>query len=66
MYPDGCLTAWYPTHLGVVEGAKEVLASVRDAPDGDPSDDHFADADHAIFGMELPTAAEHVPECQHL
>ena len=52
--------------MGVVAGAKEDLASVRDAPDGDPSDDHFADADHAMLGIELPAAAEHVPGCQHL
>ena len=41
-YPDGCLTAGYPIRLGAVTGAKEVLASTLDAPDGDPSDDHFA------------------------
>ena len=52
--------------MGVVAGAKEDLASVHDAPDGDPSDDYFADADHAMLGMEFSAAAEHVPECQHI
>ena len=66
MYPDGRLTAAYSTRLGVIAGAKEVRASMHDAPDEDPCDDHFADADHAMLGMELPAAAEHVPRHQHL
>ena len=66
VYPYGRLTAGYSTRLGVVTGAKEVLASMRDAPDEDPCDDHFADADHAMLGMELPAAAEHVPRPQYL
>ena len=63
VYPDGCLTTRYPVCLGAVTDAKEVLASTLGVPDEDPSDDHFADAGHAILGMGLPTAAEHVPEC---
>ena len=66
VYPDVRLTAGYSTGLGVIAGAKEVLASMRDAPDEDPCDDHFADADHAMLGMELPAAVEHVPRRQHL
>ena len=65
VYPNGCLMAGYPIRLGVVTNAKEVLASALDAPDEDPSDDHFADANHAILDMGLPTAAEHVPGCRH-
>ena len=66
VYPDGRLTTGYSTCLGVAVGAKEVLASIHDAPDEDPSDDHFADAGHVMLGMELPAAAEHVPRRQHL
>ena len=66
VYPDGHLTAGYSTRLGVVAGAKEVLASIHDAPDEDPNDDHFADASHVMLGMELPAAAEHVPRYPHL
>ena len=63
VYPDGCFTAGYPIHLGVVTDSKEVLAF---APDQDPSDDHFANAGHAILGKGLPTAVGHVPGCRHL
>ena len=63
MYPDGRLTTGYSTCLGVVSGAKEVLASMHDE---DPNDDHFVGAGHVMIGMELPAAAEHVPRHQHL
>ena len=63
MYPDSRLTAGSSTHLGVVAGAKEVLTSMHDE---NPNDVHFAGADHAMLGMELPAAAEHVPRRQHL
>ena len=63
MYPDGHLTTRYSTRLGVVAGAKGVLASMHDEV---PNDDHFAGADHVMLGMELPAAAEHVPRRQHL
>ena len=62
VYPDGRFTAGYSTHLGVVAGAKEVLASIHDE---DSNDDHFAGAGHVMLGMELPAAAEHVPRRQH-
>ena len=48
MYPDGCLTAGYSTHLGVVTGAKEVLASMHGE---DPNDDHFAGIGHVMLGV---------------
>ena len=61
-YPDGCLTAGYPTRLGVLADAKEILACALDAPDEDPSDSHISDAGHADFSLRLPAAAEHVLE----
>ena len=63
VYPDGHLTTGYSTHLGVVTGAKGVLASMHDEV---PNDNHFAGAGHVMLGMELPAAAEHVPRRQHL
>ena len=63
MYPDGRLTAGYSTRVGIVTGGKEVLASMHDE---DPNDDHFAEADHVMLGMELPAAAEQVLRRQHL
>ena len=63
VYPDGCLTAGYSTHLGGVAGAKEVLASTHDEV---PNDDHFAGAGHVMLGMAVPAAAERVPRRQLL
>ena len=48
MYPDGHLTAGYSTHLGVVAGAKGVLASMHVKV---PNDGNFADAGHVMLGM---------------
>ena len=56
-YPDGCLTAGYPTRLGVLADAKEILACALDAPDEDPSGNHVSDADRAMFRLRLPAAA---------
>ena len=63
MYPDGHLTTGYTIHLGVVTGAKVVLASMHDVG---PNDDHFADAGHVMVDMKLPAAMELVPSRQHL
>ena len=63
-YPDGCLTAGYPTRLGALPDAKEVVACALDAPDEDPSGNHVSDAGRATFSLRLPAAAEHVPECR--
>ena len=60
VYPDGRLTAGYSTHLGVVAGAKAVLASTHV-----PNDDNFEDADHVLLGMMLPAAAGLLPRHQH-
>ena len=63
MYPDGRLATGYSTHLGVVAGAKAVLASMHVEV---PNDDNFADAGHVMLGMMLPATAELVPRHQHL
>ena len=63
-YPDGYLTAGYPTHLGALADAKEVVACALDAPDEDPSGNHITDAGHAILSLRLPAVVEHVPECR--
>ena len=63
MYPDSRLTAGYSTRLGVVAGAKGVLASMHIEV---PNDDHFVDAGHVMLGMMLPAEAELVPRHQHL
>ena len=63
VYPDGRLTTGYSTRLGVVTGAKGVLASMHDEV---PNDDHCAGAGHVMLGMELPAAAGRVPRHQHL
>ena len=63
-YPDSYLTAGYPTRLGALADAKEVVACALDAPDEDPSGNHTSDAGRATFSLRLPAAAEHVPECQ--
>ena len=63
-YPDGYLTAGYPTRLGALADAKEVVACALDAPDEDPSSNHITDAGRAIFSLRLPAAVEHVPECR--
>ena len=62
-YPDGYLTAGYPTHLGALADAKEVVACALDAPDEDLSGNHVSDAGRATFSLRLPAAAEHVSEC---
>ena len=48
VYPDGRLTTGYSTRLGIVAGAKEVLASMHVAV---RNDDNFADAGHVMLGM---------------
>ena len=63
-YPDGFLTAGYPTRLGALADAKEVVACAIDAPDEDPSGNHVSDTGHAAFSLRLHAAAEHVPECR--
>ena len=63
VYPDGRLTAGYSTRLGVVAGAKAVLASMHVEV---PNDDNFADAGHVMLGMMLPATAGLVPRHQHL
>ena len=63
-YPDGYLTAGYPTRLSALADAKEVVACALHAPDEDPSGNHVSDAGHTTFSLELPAAAEHVPECR--
>ena len=55
--------AGYSTRLGVVTGAKVVLASMHDEV---PNDDHFANAGHVMLDMKLPAATELVPRSQHL
>ena len=62
-YPDSYLTTGYPTRLGALADAKEVVACALDAPDEDPSGNHISDAARATFSLRLPAAAEHVPEC---
>ena len=63
MYPDSRLTAGYSTRLGVVAGAKGVLASMHvEVPNGS----YFADAGHVMLGMIWSAAAELVLRHQHL
>ena len=65
MYPDGCLTARYPIHLGAGAGVVEVLASTFDVVDVDPSDGHFADAEHVSCDVRLTVVVELVPVCPY-
>ena len=64
-YPDGYLTTRYPTRLGVLADAEEVVVCALDAPDEDPSGNHVSDTGRAMFSLRLPAAAEHVPECPY-
>ena len=63
VYPDDRLTAGYSTRLGVVAGAKAVLASVHVEA---PNDDNFVDTGQVMLGMMLPAAAVLVPGHQRL
>ena len=65
VYPDGCLTAGYPIHLGAGAGVEEVLASTFDEVDGDPSDGRFSDAERASRDVRWTTVAELVPVCPY-